>query len=121
MRVGIAYDLRADYLAEGWSEEDTAEFDSAVTIDAIAGVLGGRGWTVDRIGHVRQLAARLVAGDRWDLVFKLADGLHRIAPSAQVPALPDPSANTFTFSYPMMPDSTPAKRQPQPGCRRSRV
>ena len=35
MRIGITYDLRADYLATGMSEEETAEFDSRVTIDAI--------------------------------------------------------------------------------------
>ena len=33
MRIGVTYDLRADYLAMGMSEEDTAEFDSEVTIE----------------------------------------------------------------------------------------
>ena len=34
MRIGVTYDLRADYLAKGMSEEDTAEFDSEITIAA---------------------------------------------------------------------------------------
>ena len=28
MRIGVTYDLRADYLAMGYGEEETAEFDS---------------------------------------------------------------------------------------------
>ena len=27
MKIGLTYDLRQDYLAEGYSEEETAEFD----------------------------------------------------------------------------------------------
>lgn len=102
MRVGITYDLRSDYLAEGWSEEATAEFDSDVTIDGIAGVLSARGWVVDRIGHVRRLAQRLVAGDRWDLVFNIAEGMHGIGREAQVPALLDAWQIPYTFSDPMV-------------------
>jgi len=102
MRVGITYDLRSDYLAEGWSEEETAEFDSVVTIDAIAAVLAARGWTVDRIGHVRRLAERLVAGERWDLVFNIAEGMHGIGREAQVPALLDAWRIPYTFSDPMV-------------------
>ena len=33
MRVGLTYDLRDDYLALGYSAEETAEFDRAETID----------------------------------------------------------------------------------------
>ena len=35
MRIGVTYDLRADYLAMGMSEEDSAEFDAEVTIASI--------------------------------------------------------------------------------------
>ena len=75
MRIGLTYDLKDDYLALGFSEHAVAEFDSTVTIDAIAGALASLGHSVDRIGHVRALAARLVAGDRWDLVFNIAEGV----------------------------------------------
>ncbi|MFN4090935.1 MAG: D-alanine--D-alanine ligase [Alphaproteobacteria bacterium] len=102
MRVGITYDLRDVYLAEGWSEEETAEFDSPVTIDGIESVLAARGWTVDRIGHVRTLAARLVAGERWDLVFNIAEGMHGPGREAQVPALLDAWRVPYTFSDPMV-------------------
>ena len=33
------------------------------------------GYEVIRIGHVQALAARLVAGERWDLVFNIAEGV----------------------------------------------
>ena len=35
MRIGVTYDLRADYLAMGYGEEETAEFDSEITIAAL--------------------------------------------------------------------------------------
>ena len=38
-RVGLTYDLRAEYLAAGYGEEETAEFDRPDTIDAIEGAL----------------------------------------------------------------------------------
>ena len=33
--VGLVYDLRSEYIAEGYSSEDVAEFDSDETIDAL--------------------------------------------------------------------------------------
>ena len=30
MRIGVTYDLRSDYKAMGYSEEETAEFDWAI-------------------------------------------------------------------------------------------
>ncbi len=102
MRVGLTYDLRDAYLAQGYSEEETAEFDSAATIDGIAAALAGRRLAVDRIGHVRQLAARLVAGERWDFVFNIAEGLHGVGREAQVPALLDAYDIAYTFSDPLV-------------------
>ncbi len=73
--VGMTYDLRTDYLQEGYTEEETAEFDQPATIEAIEETLQSLGYRTDRIGHVRALAKRLVAGQRWDLVFNIAEGL----------------------------------------------
>ena len=33
MKIGLTYDLRNDYLAEGYGEEETAEFDAPATIE----------------------------------------------------------------------------------------
>lgn len=98
LRVGLTYDLRDAYLAQGYSELETAEFDRADTIDAIEQALQGLGYTVERIGNVKQLASRLVAGERWDLVFNICEGLHGIGREAQVPALLDAYQVPYVFS-----------------------
>jgi D-alanine-D-alanine ligase len=98
MRIGLTYDLRDDYLAMGYSEVETAEFDRVSTIESIEGALQRLGHETDRIGHAKALAARLVAGDRWDLVFNIAEGLAGIGREAQVPALLDVYGIPYTFS-----------------------
>jgi D-alanine-D-alanine ligase len=87
MRVGLTYDLRSDYLKEGYSLEETAEFDKEDTIAGLARAIGAHGHEVDRIGNVKALVARLAQGHRWDLVFNIAEGMRGIAREAQVPAL----------------------------------
>lgn len=96
--VGLTYDLRDDYLAEGYSEIDTAEFDRADTIESIDATLTKLGYKVDRIGNVKALAARLVKGDTWDIVFNICEGLHGIGREAQVPALLDAYQIPHVFS-----------------------
>ena len=101
MQVGLTYDLRDEYLAAGYSEVDTAEFDQPETIDAIAGALQRQGMTVDRIGNARQLSSRLVTGDRWDLVFNFCEGLYGFGREALVPALLDAWLIPYVFSDPL--------------------
>ena len=98
MRVGLTYDLRSDYLRLGYSLEETAEFDKEETIEGLARAIAAHGHAVDRIGNVRDLVARLAAGDRWDLVFNIAEGMHGIAREAQVPALLEVYGIPCTFS-----------------------
>jgi len=102
VKIGIAYDLRDDYLAEGYGDEETAEFDRLDTIEAIEGTLQRLGFATDRIGNIRRLAARLVAGDRWDMVFNIAEGLRGFGREAQVPALLDAFEIPYTFSDPLV-------------------
>ena len=98
MKIGLTYDLRDEYLAAGYGEEETAEFDKPETIAAIENTLKTMGFETDRIGHVKSLMARLQAGDRWDLVFNIAEGLYGIGREAQVPALLDAYRIPYTFS-----------------------
>ncbi len=100
--VGMTYDLRTDYLQEGYSEEETAEFDQPATIDAIEKTLNSLGYRTDRIGHVRALAKRLVAGDRWDLVFNIAEGIKGYGRESQVPCLLDAYQIPYVFSDPLV-------------------
>ena len=102
MHIGLTYDLRDAYLAAGYGEEETAEFDRADTIEALEEALAALGHVPDRIGHVRQFVGRLAAGDRWDLMFNIAEGLHGAARESQVPALLDAFAIPYTFSDPLV-------------------
>jgi len=101
LHIGITYDLRTDYLARGYSAEETAEFDSPVTIDALADALGALGYVPDRIGGVRRLCERLVAGERWDCVFNFCEGMIGTAREAQVPALLEAYNVPYVFSDPL--------------------
>lgn len=100
-RVGMCFDLRAEYLARGVAAEDVAEFDSPATIDAIAAALQEHGCQVDRIGSLHSLLPRLCAGERWDLVFNIAEGRHGFGREAQVPAVLDAFAIPYTFCEPL--------------------
>lgn len=102
MLIGLAFDLRDDYRAMGFAEEQVAEFDSAETIELLEAALVRAGHTVDRIGHVRRLAARLVAGHRWDLVFNICEGVHGRSREAQVPALLEAFDQPYTFADPLV-------------------
>ncbi|MBI9078801.1 MAG: D-alanine--D-alanine ligase [Pseudodesulfovibrio sp.] len=100
MNIGMTYDLKDDYLKQGLSHEEAAEFDSEVTIFGIESALQSLGHTVDRIGNVTALVSRLAAGDAWDMVFNLAEGLRGLGREAQVPALLDAWGIPYTFSGP---------------------
>ncbi|MCC7426411.1 MAG: D-alanine--D-alanine ligase [Alphaproteobacteria bacterium] len=101
MRIGLTYDLRSEWIALGYTEEQTAEFDSPGTIDAIEAALKARGFTVDRIGHARALMRRLAAGARWDIVFNICEGMHGYAREALVPALLEAYQIPCVFSDPL--------------------
>ena len=98
MRIGVTYDLRADYLAKGMSQEDTAEFDSEITIAAICQALAGLGHEPVRVGQVRALTQKLAAGERWDAVFNICEGVAGYAREAQAPALLEAYGLPFVFS-----------------------
>ena len=87
MRIGITFDLRADYLALGMSMEETAEFDAEITIAAICRALTGLGHQPVRIGNITALTGRLAQGERWDAVFNICEGLSGFAREAQAPCL----------------------------------
>jgi D-alanine-D-alanine ligase len=102
MRIGLTYDLRADYLAMGFGEEETAEFDREETIEELEKAVRALGHETDRIGHGRRLVERLAQGDRWDIVFNIAEGLRGSGREAQVPAILDLYGIPYTFSDPLV-------------------
>lgn len=102
MRIGLTYDLRQEYLAAGFTADETAEFDRPDTLEHLEAALISLGHVTDRIGRAGQLIDRLGCGDDWDLVFNIAEGLSGIAREAQVPAILDACGIAYTFSDPLV-------------------
>lgn len=101
LRVGLTYDLRQDYLDLGFEPEATAEFDSIDTIDGLDAALTALGFKVERIGHVKALAKKLVAGARWDFVFNICEGVKGPGRESQVPCLLEAYDIPCVFSDPL--------------------
>ena len=101
MKIGITYDLQSDYLKEGFTKEEAAEFDKEDTIDAIENTLKEIGFETIRIGNVKELTRRLAHGDTWDLVFNICEGMYGVGREAQVPALLDAWKIPYVFSGPL--------------------
>lgn len=99
--VGLCYDLKDDYLKSGFSATEVMEFDDEETIIGLENALCGLGHKVERIGNGRELALRLAKGDRWDLIFNIAEGLKGRSREAQVPAVCELFAQPYTFSDPL--------------------
>lgn len=102
MRIGFTYDLKDDYLAAGMAPDLAAEFDARDTIDAIDAAIVAAGHTCDRIGSARALMARLSRGDRWDLVFNIAESTGGFGREALVPALLEAFDIPCTMSDPLV-------------------
>lgn len=102
MRIGITYDLKDEYLELGYSSEEVAEFDRLDTIVGIENALGGGGHRTTRIGRAASLIAHIASGERWDLVFNIAEGASGAARESQVPAILDAVGIPYTFSDPLV-------------------
>jgi D-alanine-D-alanine ligase len=100
VRIGLCYDLAAEWVAEGCDSEQAAEFDQPETIAAIEAVLVAHGHIVERVGRAVRLVQLLAAGVRWDLVFNICEGLHGAGRESLVPALLDAYAIPYVFSDP---------------------
>lgn len=64
MKIGLTYDLRSEYAEMGFTEEETAEFDSDETISALEQTLRDLGHNVVRIGNIYELTRCLSADER---------------------------------------------------------
>ncbi|QYU66080.1 hypothetical protein J4558_13825 [Leptolyngbya sp. 15MV] len=104
MHIALTYDLADDYLAAGFTSDDVAEFDSKDVIDALDAAIVSLGHTTERVGSVGPLIDRLARGQRWDLVFNIAEGLSSVggvAREAQIPTILDLYGIPYTFSPPL--------------------
>ncbi len=98
MKVGLTYDLRDDYILEGFTEEETAEMDSISTIESLEETIISLGYEVERIGNIKSFVNRIAAKESWDLIFNIAEGIYGLGREAQVPALADAYRIPYTFS-----------------------
>jgi len=101
MKIGLVFDLRKDYLKLGFTEEETAEFDSEETVSELEGALRGLGHEVVRVGNCLSLMKRISCGERWDLVFNVAEGLDGRSREAQAPAVLEACGIPYVFSDPL--------------------
>jgi D-alanine-D-alanine ligase len=101
LQIALTYDHKEDYLAAGFTKEAVMEFDGEETIAALEGSLSALGHRVERVGRGVDLARRLAAGERWDLVFNIAEGVRGRSREAQVPALCELFDQPYTFSDPL--------------------
>jgi D-alanine-D-alanine ligase len=100
--VGLTYDLRSEWLKEGYSELETAEFDREETVAAVEMALRNEGHLTERIGSYRGLMSALSTGKRWDLVFNFCEGMYGLGREALVPAQLDAYRIPYTFSDPVV-------------------
>ena len=101
LRIALCYDLKSDYLAAGFAPADVMEFDEEETVAFLEGGLRQLGHHPERVGRGIELARRLAAGERWDLVFNVAEGVRGRSREAQVPALCEMFDQPYTFSDPL--------------------
>lgn len=101
LRIGLVYDLKDDYLAAGFTPAAVMEFDGLDTIIGLEDALVALGHAPERIGRGVEFARRLVAGERWDLIFNIAEGISGRSREAQVPALCELFNQPYTFADPL--------------------
>lgn len=102
MKIGLTYDLRSWYLERGYTMDETAEFDKEETVAALEGELVRLGYETVRIGNIFELVEKLAAGQRWDMVFNIAEGLYGDGRESVVPALLDQYRIPYVFSGPVV-------------------
>ncbi len=102
MIIGFTYDLKEDYIKEGWTEEEAAEFDSKETITGIEEVLTSLGYKVDRIGNARNLMKRISSGEKWDFVFNICESRNGFSREALVPSILEEYRVPYSFSDPLV-------------------
>lgn len=100
MKIGLTYDLRNEYLVQGYSMEETAEFDKESTIEGIEEAIWKAGHETERIGNAQSLITALLEKKRWNMVFNIAEGLYGAGRESLVPALLDAYRIPYVFSGP---------------------
>lgn len=102
MKIGFTYDCFEDYIEQGFDANDCAEFDYRKTIDSIVETLQSLNHEVIKIGNVKELIKCIYKGDRWDIVFNIAEGIKGGARESQVPTILELYDIPYVFSDPVI-------------------
>ncbi|KAK6533744.1 hypothetical protein TWF694_002675 [Orbilia ellipsospora] len=102
LKIAYLAEIREDYKAHGYSNEECSELNSYDTGSGIISSLEELGHTVERVGDIKSLVKRLAQAEDgcapWDLVFNDTSGFFGSAREAQVPGLLEAYNIPFTFS-----------------------
>lgn len=101
MYIGITYNLAHSYSAQGFSEQDVSSFMLKETLHAIETALISLGHRTHLVGDFIGLINSIQSGQRWDLVFNIADGTMGTGREALIPAVLDSYNIPYTFSDPL--------------------
>ena len=100
MDIGIAFDLKSDFVAPAGAPDDfLEEYDSERTVAAVEAALAKRGHRARRMGGGKRFLAALLA-EPPDLVFNLAEGQGSRSREAHVPAACEMAGVPCTHSDP---------------------
>ncbi|PPR02562.1 hypothetical protein CVT24_001943 [Panaeolus cyanescens] len=99
LNIAFTYDSISEWLAQGLTKEECAQFQTDETLDAIAAALAQLG-TVERIGTLKSLVQRLGSGVRqpWDIVFNFSESIGGLGKEGHVPGLLEAYQYNYTFS-----------------------
>jgi D-alanine-D-alanine ligase len=101
VRIGLAYDLKAEQSARSGGPDDLLEeYDSEDTVAALAGALRELGHAPLALGGGRQLVERLLASPP-ELVFTISEGAGTRSREAHVPAVCEMLGVPCTHSDPL--------------------
>jgi D-alanine-D-alanine ligase len=101
MEIGIAYDLKEDFVPKtGGPEDQLEEYDSESTVAGIESALQANGHRTRRLGGGRRLVERVLEAPP-DLVFNIAEGYGTRSREAHVPAVLEMLGIPFTHSDPL--------------------
>ncbi len=99
MKIALAYDLQEDYIKQGFSKEQAAEFDQQETIDALAeAIIKAGNYQVEKIGGLKQIVAALAQNRSWDLVFNITEGMFGLCRESTVPCILEAYQISCVFS-----------------------
>lgn len=101
MKIGITYNSHIDYKAQGFTEKEALSLSPMETVDAVHSALIQLGHESIKIGNFLALIELLLKGEKWDLIFNLADGTYVIGREALIPSVLDEYQIPYVFSTPL--------------------